>query len=236
MIQLSERLKAIADQVLEGYSAADVGTDHAQIPIYLLQKKRVPRMILSDNKSGPLEKAMENLSTFGIILDPADLRKGDGLTVLACAEVSSIIIAGMGGLLITEILSDDLKKSLSFQRLILQPRTASADLRRWLTENGFSVVFEQLVSEGHRLCEIITAEPRGSRPRQDSAWEALDYEISPLLLAQKDPSLKSFLEGKLMEAKRIRLNLENACDPNASIQILEAEERIRKLTERKAKL
>ena len=236
MIKLSERLKAIADQVLVGYPAADVGTDHAQIPIYLLKNKRVPRMILSDNKAGPLKKAMENLLASGITLDPADLRKGDGLTVLACAEVSSVIIAGMGGLLIAEILSDDLKKSLSFQRLILQPRTASADLRLWLIKNGFFVVVEQLVSEGQRLCEVITAEPRGRRPQQDSAWEALDYEISPLLFAQKDPSLKPFLEGKLLEAKRIRLNLENARDPNVSIQIQEAEERIRKLTERKAKL
>ena len=236
MIKLSERLKAIADQVLEGCTAADIGTDHAQIPIYLLQTNRVPGMILSDNKEGPLRKAMENLTASGVTLNPEDLRKGDGLRVLKRGEVSTVIIAGMGGLLIAAILSDDLEKSLSFQRLILQPRTASADLRRWLIENGFHIVREQLAQEGRRFCEIITAEPGNERMRQDNTWDALDYEISPLLFENKDPGLKAFLENKLREAKDIRLNLERSRDPNAAFRIKEAEERIKKLTERNARL
>jgi tRNA (adenine22-N1)-methyltransferase len=236
MVQLSERLKAIAGQVVEGKTAADIGTDHALVPIYLLERGLVPRTILSDSREGPLQKACKNLSEAGIALDPGDLRKGDGLRILENGEAATVIIAGMGGLLITGILSDDLYKSLSFERLVLQPRTAAADLRRWLTKNGFMITRDQLTTEGRRQCEVITAEPRGSRTRQDLAWTDLDYEISPLLIQGKDPGIKRFIEDKIRESRSISRCLESSRDPDAQEQIGKMKERIRKLVERKALL
>jgi len=233
---LSKRLQAIADRVLKDGITADIGTDHAQIPIYLLREKLAPRVILTDNKDGPLRKAKENLFAAGVTVSPEDLRKGDGLTVLNAGEVATVIIAGMGGLLIADMLSADIQKSLSFQRLILQPRTASAELRRWLTQNGFHIAGEQLAPEGRRLCEIITAEPGEGTSQQNENRELLDYEISPLLLAQKDPFLKQFIDAKIRETTRIRHDLERSRDADADLKIQESEERIRRLTERKSLL
>lgn len=235
-VKLSQRLKAIADQVPEGCVAADIGTDHAWLPICLLQDRQASRVILTDSKEGPLLKAKKNLQTAGITMDPGDIRRGDGLSVLAPGEAAVLIIAGMGGLLIARILEADPAKSHSFQQLILQPRTASSELRRWLMENGFFITDERLVPEGRRLCEIITAEPRQDRVRQDASWGALDYEVPPLLFERKDPCLKKFIEEKLREARHICLQMENAMDPDAPLRIRDAQARIELLKEREALL
>lgn len=236
MVKLSQRLKAIADQIPKDCIAADVGTDHAWIPIYLLQEKRVLRVILTDSKEGPLLKAKENLLSAGLTVASNDIRRGDGLSVLAPGEASVLIVAGMGGLLIAKILGDDPAKSHSFHRLILQPRTASAELRRWLLDNEFVITEERLAPEGRRLCEIITAEPRQGCVRQDAFWSPLDYELPPLLFEKKDPWLKKFIQEKLREAGQIRLHLEDARDPDAPLRILETESRMEQLKEREAML
>lgn len=236
MVRLSKRLRAIADQVIVGKDAADIGSDHALIPIYLLERGLAPRVILTDRREGPLEKARRNLTAAGIDMDPADIRRGDGLQVLENAEVATVLIAGMGGLLIAEILSADIAKAHSFERFVLQPRTAAPELRRWLTENSFLITNECLAPEGQRLCEVITAEPGRGRPRQDREWSELDYEISPLFLEVQEPCLQRFVDEKIRESERILRNLAQSRDPDAPGQIVQMQDRIRELAERKARL
>ena len=127
-------MQTIADMVTEGGSAADIGTDHGYIPAYLVETGICPKVILTDIAEDPLERAKRYFGKKGL---EGDFRLGAGLEVIEPSEVSTVIIAGMGGETIIDILGKDLEKSHSFKRLVLQPRTFAGKLRVWLSENGF---------------------------------------------------------------------------------------------------
>ena len=120
MNRLTDRLQLLADQIENGETMADIGTDHGFLPLYLWQQGISPAVIMCDISEPSLAKAKAAAGAlqFGRELD---FRAGDGLNVLAPGEVDVIVIAGMGGLLIRDILSDDLEKTRSFSKFILQP-------------------------------------------------------------------------------------------------------------------
>lgn len=179
-IKLSDRMQVIADHIEPGETVADIGTDHGQIPVWLFAQGVCPRAILTDISEGSLAKAKETAAAyqFGSGLD---FRAGDGLQVLAPGEADAVIIAGMGGKLIRQILADSPEHTFSFRKYILQPRKGAGPLRKWLLENGFRIVSEDIVREGRHLPEIITA-------------------ISP-----GDPSCKSWTEHDLADHDRTEL-------------------------------
>lgn len=236
MIKLSSRMKAIADQIVPGQRVADIGTDHANIPIYLFQKKISTKIILTDSKDGPLLKAKSNLESHGLLDVLTDIRKGNGLAVLNSKEVDAVIIAGMGGLLIIEILAADLKKSMSFSQFVLQPRSAAAELRAWLAANHFSIVGEHLAEEGNRICEILTVRPAFSHLDAESFSEEIDFEIPPLLLAARDPLFDAFLNAKILHVEAILDTLANVNTPPAQKRKLILENHLKALKERKTLL
>lgn len=158
MIKLTDRLQVIADQIQEQETMADIGTDHGFLPISLWERGISPKVILADVSAGSLEKARENARQ----IYPGqwfDLRLGNGLQVLDPAEVDAVVIAGMGGVLMTQILGENLSKTRSFKKLILQPRTGQGSLRYWLIHNGFYIMRECLVREGKYICEVLTVVP-----------------------------------------------------------------------------
>lgn len=164
--KLSERLQIIAELCRGDGVVADIGTDHGYIPIWLRQNEACGGVILSDINAGPLEKARTHLAKF-FPGEEFDLRQGPGISVLACGEADTVIIAGMGGILIREILAEDLEKTKSFSRLILQPRNYARLLRAWLrTVPWLRIEDEILAAEGRKLCEIIVVE-NISMPEQE---------------------------------------------------------------------
>lgn len=213
MIHLPDRLHTIADCVERNETVADIGTDHGLLPIFLWQQGISTKMILSDVNEGPLKKAEENINLYAKDMI-ADLRLGDGLNVLDCHEVNTVILAGMGGLLMTKILKENLEKSRTFSKYILQPRNAQDRVRRWLLENEFSINDEFLVVEGDYVCEVIvtTPNPVHSLPLRKSEWveqfdNNLEYEVSPLLFDKNDPLLEEFLQRKLRREGKIALEI-----------------------------
>jgi len=155
-IKLSDRLQAIAEHVEKDEVVADIGTDHGHIPIWLMANKKCRGVILSDVNKGPLKKAAENIEKYmpGVSFD---LRLGNGISVLEPGEADTVIIAGMGGLLIKQILSEEPDKVRLMKKLILQPRNNSAELRNWLKKSEyFTIVDEQVVKEVDKYSEIIT--------------------------------------------------------------------------------
>lgn len=236
MVKLSPRMKAIANQIIPGQSVADIGTDHAYIPIYLFQKKISPKIILTDINEGPLEKARIRLQSVGLYDDLNDIRKGSGLSVLEPAEVDAVVVAGMGGLLIAEMLAADINKSITFSRFVLQPRTASSDLRVWLTTNGFSIIGEHLAKEGKRICEIITATPFVFSANGEKFLEEIDFEIPPMLVESKDPLLEAFLCDKISKTQEIIRALRNEKSSESKNRNIALEDRIKALNERKTAL
>ena len=176
-MKLSKRIYCIADKVLPGESAADIGTDHGYVPMLLMKNNVSPKVIMSDISSGSLAKAIETFELCGLDADSADFRTGDGLDTIEAGETDDVIIAGLGGFTIIEILANDLDKSRSFHKLILQPRKHSGNLRYWLYTNGWDIISEDLAPEGKFVCEVITAVPSGqiSRdplyPEDDIRWK-----------------------------------------------------------------
>lgn len=153
---LDGRLSAAADLVRSGTRFADVGTDHAYLPVYLLQNGKIEYAVCSDLRKGPLKNAEETVKKYGVA-DKVDLRISDGLDAYKDGEVNEIAIAGMGGLLISEFIerTDWLKNP--DVHLILQPMTHSEDLRKTLYQNGFYIDKEIAVKDGDKLYIIISA-------------------------------------------------------------------------------
>ena len=148
-MKLSPRLKMVADMVRPGVVVADIGTDHAYLPIYLLQNGICPGAIASDVRQGPLENAGMSVLSAGFT-DKIDVRASDGLERINSHEVQDIILAGMGGNLIVRLLACTPWLCDSQKRLILQPMTHAESVREYLCKNGFKILFEQACFEGQR--------------------------------------------------------------------------------------
>ena len=145
-MQLSKRMQAIADMVTEGNVVADIGTDHSYIPIYLVENKIVPRALAMDINKGPLERAENHIKEHGLE-DYIQVRLSPGLEKLNESDADTIIIAGMGGLLTVEILSEGFSKLKSFKEIILQPQSDIENVRRFMNLNNFEFVQEEIVKD-----------------------------------------------------------------------------------------
>lgn len=230
MITLSERLMKIANYIEDGEDVADIGTDHGYLPLYLLEQNHNRKVIFTDLNEGPITKTKNiiineypkaNISSY-------DIRIGNGLEPLKTAEVSTVVIAGMGGILIRDILSDNDAKTRSFSKLILQPRTASDKLRYWLIQNGFYITDEALAYEKGRTCEILVVST-ASEPINNQFIDNIDYELSPILLGKEDKIVDDWL-NKLIEVEN---NIKNSISMNGSNESKEklevVEKRLKKL-------
>ncbi|MDY4129195.1 class I SAM-dependent methyltransferase [Peptostreptococcus porci] len=155
-MKLTPRLKYISELVSDGKKIADIGTDHGYIPISLLLDKKISFAILSDINRGPLNNAKKEV-TKNNVQNYVDLRLGSGMETLRDGEVDQVIIAGMGGILISEIIEKKIELSKNLDKLILQPMQAPEELRRYLSKNGFKIIDEHFVREDHRIYEIIEA-------------------------------------------------------------------------------
>lgn len=173
-MKLRSRLQKMADEIKQGETMADIGTDHGFLPIYLYQQGICPRVILADISRGSLDKAVENCRACIPAAD-LDFRLGDGISVLNKGEVDDIVIAGMGGALIADIMGSDPELSHSFRKFILQPRNNIGLLRQWLYENGYAITREQLAAEGRFICVVITAE---YDPEKTNVEEDFEYPDS----------------------------------------------------------
>lgn len=221
---LTDRLQMIADEIEAGETMADIGTDHGFLPIYLWENGISPAVIMCDISEPSLAKAKGAAGAYQFG-NELDFRAGDGLKVLKCGETDAVVIAGMGGLLIRDILAGDMAKSLSFSKFVLQPRNNSGKLRYWLVTNGFEITNDQLVREGKFICEIITARPAASTVNCDTSdacsipGEHSPYWELPNQIAFSQPELcAEFAAVKLNIEKKILAGMEHAkaADPEAA--------------------
>lgn len=219
MINLSDRLEKMAQSINKGETMADIGTDHGFLPLYMLQNAMCPRVIMTDISEKSLMKAEENAVIYlGEQTDAAEFRVGDGLVPLGKSEVDTIVIAGMGGKLIRDIMAEDMELTMSFKKYILQPRIGQGELRRWLIENGFVIISDDLVREGRHIPEIITVltplgAVNGSEPVKgmsvDSIRQAeksagnIVYRIPPWI-TDADGPVMDFLDGHI-ESSKVKL-------------------------------
>lgn len=155
-LPLSPRLAMVAGLVREGARFADVGTDHAYLPIYLLGEGRLTLAVAADIAEGPLDRARENLAAAGL-LDRVTLLLADGLSGMEGLGLTDIAICGMGGEMIASILAAAPFVRDPSLRLILQPMTKADHLRRYLAAEGFSVISERYATEDGRVYLCLSA-------------------------------------------------------------------------------
>ena len=166
MITLDKRLSVVAAMVRPGSRLADIGTDHAYLPVHLVQAGVCPGAIASDIGAGPLDAARHTVTANGLTSEIA-LRLGDGLSTVTAEEVEDIAIAGMGGETIAAILEAAPWVKDGRLRLILQPMTKAEDLRRWLLTNGFAILEERLIQDKRHLYPVMAAEYTAAAPCED---------------------------------------------------------------------
>lgn len=155
-LELSPRLAAVAALVPQGTRLADVGTDHAYLPVWLILNRRINSAIAADIRSGPLDHARRTAEEFGLT-DRLDLRLCDGLESISARECDTITIAGMGGETMAGVLSRA-GWTREGKRLILQPQSTQDVLRRFLADHGWCICSEQVVREGERWYPILLVE------------------------------------------------------------------------------
>lgn len=198
-MKLTNRLLKIASLVDKNKRLADIGTDHGYIPVYLLNKGEIDFAILADINKGPLENARSEVRR-NKLENKVDLRLGSGIEVLKKGEVDEVIIAGMGGILIGELLEANKEVAHSVEKLILQPMQAQEELRSYLLNNGYEIIDECLEKEDFRLYEIIVAKYTGNNT---SVEDEIYYEVGKKLIENKDELLVEFIENKIKKYNNI---------------------------------
>ena len=184
-MQLDSRLSAVADLVRKGTNFADIGTDHAYLPVYLIEKGIINHAIAADLRKGPLENAKETAEMHNLT-DKIELRLSDGLDNFSEGEVNEIAVAGMGGLLISQFVERTKWLKNSDIHLILQPMTHEEDLRKALFDNGFIIDNEVVAEDTDKLYIIISAYYYGDA----MTYTDLDLIVGRLPLNQDDLSKK----------------------------------------------
>ena len=172
-IKLTPRLLTAVSYVRGGRLVADIGTDHAYLPIYLCEQRKLTPVtvgsgetlcaVAADINKGPVERADEHIAAARLTKYIKTVQT-DGLTGLDLYDPQDIIIFGMGGELIASILAAAPWVNAAGRRLILQPMTHAEKLREYLLAAGYSIVGETLSREGDRIYQTICAEPASGAP------------------------------------------------------------------------
>ena len=207
-MELTERLKAVAKMIPKCNTIADIGTDHAYIPIYAVENDISSYSIACDVNEGPLKIAEKNIKNH-LLEDKIKTRLSNGLDKIDLDEADTIVIAGMGGQLISEIILNDIDKITEKTTLVLQPMIAQSDLRRFLFENEFSIIDERLAREGNKIYNIIKA----LKKRQK--FDDIDIFVGRNLL--NDELFEIYAEKNIRIGKNIIQGLEKSAGKEKEI-------------------
>lgn len=201
---LDSRLTAVAKLVRRGRRLADIGTDHAYLPVYLIENGIIDTAVAADLRTGPLNNARATVENHGLS-DKISLRLSDGLDSFSAGEADEIVVAGMGGLLISEFVkrTDWLKNSDI--HLILQPMTHAEDLRKTLFDCGFTIDRECVAKDSGKLYIIISAYFCGKA----TAYDEFDLIIGRLAENEDELSVE-YLNKMYNKYRQKFIALENA--------------------------
>lgn len=218
-MELSKRLKTVADAVTPGKRVADIGTDHGFVPIFLVKNNICPEAVAMDINKGPLERAKEHIEEENLS-DKIITRLSDGLCQLLPEETDCIIMAGMGGELICRILKKCPVFTKEGKELILQPQSEWNKVRRYLDEISYRIEKEWFLEEDGKYYVIIKALPQTSSENQNAKPKDKDtenpdalsqdflYEYGAYLLEGRNPVLMEYLSKKLMKKRTIAKKIE----------------------------
>ena len=198
-MELSKRLNFIINNIDNSTVLADIGTDHGYIPLYATKNGLCSKAIAVDINKDPLDKARLNAILEGAG-EELEFRLGDGLKPLEKDEAEVVIIAGMGGNLIRDILEESIDKVTSLNYLILVPAQNPEVLREYLYNNDYEIICEDLCEEEGIYYELFKVRKKDG---ESMALDTIYYEVSPKLLMQKHPLMKEYINSKIENYKKI---------------------------------
>lgn len=205
-VKLSDRLKKIASFIQPGTHFADIGSDHAYLPCYVCLQDETIRAIAGEVRNGPFLRAKETVEHFQLE-QRIDVRLGNGLEVIKQEdEVNTVVVAGMGGTLISNIIHEGREKLTSVNRLILQPNTNSYVVRKTFIENKFSLIEEIILEENHHIYEILVAE-KNDTINVYNEKEEFDKQLlfGPILMKERS---KTFIKKWQNEREKLHTIIE----------------------------
>ena len=200
-MELSKRLMKIASYVNYCDAIADIGTDHGYIPIYLVKNNKCNSAIASDINKGPIEKASTNIRFEGLS-EKIKCLLGGGLKPLKVGEVNGVIIAGMGGNLIRDIILEDIEKVKLYDFLILQPAQNPEVLRKFLYNNNFEILNEDLILDDGKFYELFKVK-YNENAKKINIKDEISYEISSILLESNNSLVKDYIKSKIKKYENI---------------------------------
>lgn len=208
-MELSPRLLKIASLVPKDSALADVGTDHGYIPLYLFENRIIARAVAMDVNPMPLKRAEDNITAAGYG-NLCEFRLSDGVANLKKGEADCVVIAGMGGLLIRDILCRGKDVIAEGTLLILQPMIAAPELRLYLFENGFTIENEYVVKEDNKFYNIICARPGNSE------YNAEDVYIGRNVRDNSSDVFDDYIAYKLRVCTKIIDGIKKGKNPDTS--------------------
>lgn len=214
-LKLTPRLKIIADSI-QGYeSVADIGSDHAYLPIYLAKSERIKSAVATDVNKGPAEISKKRIKGHGVETK-ISVRRGYGLEVIKPGEAEVIVVAGMGGILIKDILDRNVEVAKSAKLLILQPMRDSDKIRKWLFEHGFDIIDEELVKDQNKIYEVIW-----TRPVSEKREAKGPMLVGNIIIEKKHPLAVEYINEKINELEKVIKDLEGMETRKCSERTLE---------------
>lgn len=226
MIKLDARLSTVASLVREGVRVADIGTDHAYLVAYLIKKGVCPCGIAADLRKGPLENARQTVIEEGLS-DKVELILSDGLENIEENSCDDIVIAGMGGNLIAEILSKAQWIKNENINIVAQPMTHAEVLRQFFIDNGFEIAEEKTATDGRRYYCVMSAHYTGLCKQH-----SISYIYTGQLFENNDEITYRYIDKMLTTLKKKHsalMSADKADEENLGGIIAEIEENMEKV-------
>lgn len=207
--RLSNRLASVASFVEQGSVVADIGSDHAYLPCYLIRSGKIARAVAGEVAKGPYDSAVRNVRREGLS-DFVTVRWADGLFAIEPQDtVDTVTIAGMGGPLIATIMEDGKERLKDVKRIIAQPNIYAKAVREWAMTNGWKIIDEQILKEDGKIYEIIVLE------KGMANYSELELTVGPFLLASKTDVFLEKWKRESSEWMRVLQSLEKADETDA---------------------
>ncbi len=193
-MRLSKRLRTVAGMVPECRAVADVGCDHGYLGVWLLREGIAGYAYEMDVRPGPLAKAAESIRFFHM-QERAETILSDGLIELMPGAAEVIVMAGMGGELMTRLLTEGAEQTASAECLVLQPQSDPAMVRRRVYEEGFRIEREECVFEDEKYYVAMKA-VRNNPADREAPYTETEYRYGRCLPAAKDVTYLAYLTAE----------------------------------------
>lgn len=199
-MDFSKRIKEIVD-LIEYRTIVDIGTDHCYIPILAFKNGKIDKAVATDINKGPLLTAQNNVNKEGLS-EKIELRLSDGLSKINKGDGETLIIAGMGGLLIIEILEKAKELIPSFQQIILQPQSDIDKVRKFLHDKCLQIYDERLLFDTGKYYNIIDC-----RAGREDNYTEKEYIFGKKLIEKKDKDFMAYLSREILKYEKIALQI-----------------------------